>query len=151
MRKTIIRLFTLCLFTALATAASVRGFAQDKSTEPKFEASKAAKKKSDESRAKEPRAKQMPFQGKLGAVDKVNKTITIKGKEKDRTFHVTSNTKLSKDGKPAVLDDAMVGDEVAGLVRKNADGKVEALLVCFGAKARDQAKPKQEKPEKSEK
>jgi hypothetical protein len=148
MQRVTIRWFTLCLFIALTTTAPVRGFAQDKSAEPKSETSKTAKKKGE---SQDTRGKPMPFQGKLDAVDKVNKTITIKGKERDRTFHVTSNTKLTKEGKPAILNDAVVGEAVAGLAKENADGKLEALSIRFGAKAPSQAKPKPEKAEKSEK
>lgn len=149
MQRITIRSFTLCLFIALMAAAPIHGFTQDKSTETKSENSKTAKKNKGESQ--EQHAKSMPFQGKLDAVDKISKTITIKGKEKDRTFHVTSNTKLAKDGKPAILDDAVVGEAVAGLAKENADGKLEALSIRFGAKPSGQAKHKPEKAEKSEK
>jgi hypothetical protein len=89
----------------------------------------------------------MPFRGKLESADNVNKTLTIKGKEKDRTIHITSQTKLTKDGQPAVFGDAVPGEEVAGSVRENADGKIEAVSVRFGAKASDKSKPKKEPKE----
>ncbi|HVV73821.1 MAG TPA: hypothetical protein VHI52_20320, partial [Verrucomicrobiae bacterium] len=46
-----------------------------------------------------------PFHGKLASLDKVAKTITV-GK---RTFQITSQTKIKKDGKPATIDDGVVG------------------------------------------
>jgi len=73
-----------------------------------------------------------PFHGKLAKVDKVAKTITV-GK---RTFQITSETKLKKgDGKPATLDDGVVGEEVSGYVKPTEGGKLAATTVTFGAKA----------------
>src|SRR5205809_7966017 len=46
-----------------------------------------------------------PFHGKLAAVDKVAKTITI-GKS---VYHVTSETKIKKGDKPAILEAGVVG------------------------------------------
>ena len=71
-----------------------------------------------------------PFHAKLTAVDKSGKTITV-GK---RTFLVTSETKLNKAGKPATLDDAVMGEEVSGYVKPNDEGKLVATKVNFGPK-----------------
>jgi len=71
-----------------------------------------------------------PFHGTLGAVDKVAKTITV-GK---RTFQITSGTKINKGGKPATLEDGVVGEEVAGYFKTAEDGKLNATSVRFGAK-----------------
>jgi len=71
-----------------------------------------------------------PFHAKLAAVDKIGKTITV-GK---RTFQITSETKLNKAGKPATLNDAVVGEEVSGYVKPNDDGKLVATKVNFGPK-----------------
>jgi hypothetical protein len=71
-----------------------------------------------------------PFHGKLAAVDKVAKTITV-GK---RTFLITSESKLKKAGKPATLDEGVVGDNVSGYVKPNPDGKLVATTINFGAK-----------------
>src|SRR5258706_310600 len=76
----------------------------------------------------------VPFGGKLAAVDKTAMTITLEGKESKRTFQITSSTKLAKAGKPATLDDAVVGEQVGGRYRKTADGKFEAISVRFGPK-----------------
>src|SRR5437867_10042428 len=64
----------------------------------------------------------LPFGGKLKAVDKVAKTITI-DRENKNTFAVTSETRITKAGKPATLDDAVVGDNVGGLAVEK-DGKL---------------------------
>jgi len=81
------------------------------------------------------KSKPLPFAGKLGAVDKVAKTITLDEKTKPgRTFEVNSETRIMKDGKPATLDDGVVGERVRGSYTKSADGKLEAHTISFGAK-----------------
>jgi hypothetical protein len=76
-------------------------------------------------------AKAGPFRGKLAAIDKVAKTITV-GK---RTFQITSETKLKKAGKPATLEEGVVGEAVSGYIKPSADGKLVATTVNFGPKA----------------
>jgi hypothetical protein len=71
-----------------------------------------------------------PFRGKLAAVDKVAKTITV-GK---RTFQITSTTRIFKGGAPATLDDGVVGERVTGGFRTAEDGKLNATKVTFGPK-----------------
>ena len=69
-----------------------------------------------------------PFHGKLAAVDKMAKTITV-GKS---TYQITSETRIKKAGKPATLADGVVGEEVSGFVRPTEDGKLVAASVTFG-------------------
>ncbi len=92
---------------------------------------KAATKAAAESKetAKKPVAG--PFHGKLAALDKSLKTITV-GK---RTFQVTSETQIKKAGKPATLEDGIVGEEVSGYVKPDESGKLIATKVNFGPKA----------------
>lgn len=78
--------------------------------------------------------KPLPFNGKLTAVDKTAKTITVG----ERVFQVTADTKIMKDDKPATLDDGKVGEQVRGSY-KSAEGKLDAVSIFFGPKA---AKPK---------
>ena len=92
-----------------------------------------------------------PFHGKLSAVDKTAKTMTLEGKEKARTLHITSQTRLTKDDKPATLDDAAVGEIIAGQARLNEAGQTEAVSVRIGAKTEGPQKPKQEKKARAEK
>ena len=77
----------------------------------------------------EKKARALPFTGKVGAVDKVAKTVTLEGKEKARVFQITSDTRIRKDKKPATLDDVMPGDRVGGSERASADGKMEVLTL----------------------
>ena len=51
------------------------------------------------------------------------------------TLQVTSDTKITKDGKPATLADGVVGEPVSGAYQKTADGKLNATTIHFGAKA----------------
>ena len=86
---------------------------------------KAAKK---DTTAKKPAAG--PFHGNLAALDKSAKTISVG----TRTFQITADTLIFKDGKPATLEDGVVGEPVSGYVKPTADGKWDATKVTFGAK-----------------
>jgi len=80
-----------------------------------------------------------PFHGTLTA--KTDASFTLK----ERTFEITSTTKITKDGKPATLADAQIGESVGGQFRKDG-GKLIALSVRFGEKPAEKAKAKEEKP-----
>ncbi len=130
----------VCLLSAVAVGFTVPIRAADKPDEKPATPPEAAKK---------PRSRGIPFTGKLGAVDQVAKTITVKGKEKDRVFQITSQTRIMKAGKSATLEDGVVGEDVSGSARQAAEGKMEAVSVRFGprpegegAKGGDKAKPK---------
>ena len=66
-----------------------------------------------------------PFHGRLAALDKAGRTITV-GK---RTFQITSETKITKDGKPALLESGVVGEEVGGYMKPAEGGKLVATTV----------------------
>lgn len=88
----------------------------------------------------------IPFHGKLKAIDKTAKTISVG----ETTVQITSDTKIMKTGKPATLEDGVIGEPVAGAYKKSADGKLNATTVRFGAKpegAESSAKP-EKKPKK---
>ena len=72
-----------------------------------------------------------PFHGKLAAVDKIAKTIKVG----ESVYQITSETKITKDGKPATLEDGIVGEPVTGYVKPAEGGKMAATTVRFGAKA----------------
>jgi len=80
------------------------------------------------SKAKTPVNKTIPFRGKIKAIDNTAKTISI-GNE---TIQVTSETKITKQGKPATLADGVVNEPVTGAYHKDADGKLNAVSVRFG-------------------
>jgi len=83
----------------------------------------------------EKKAKAIASRGNVASVDKAAKTVTLEGKEKTRTFQVTSETKIhDKDKKPATLDQVMVGDHVGISSRETADGKMELVTLNILAK-----------------
>ena len=113
---------------ALLTAAMVF-------TGPATQAAEGAKDKPAQAPKSDRKLKQMPFRGRISAVDKTTKTVTLEGKEKNRAFQITSATKITKDGKPAVMDDVIVGQTVGGLAKETAAGKWEVVTLTIGAKA----------------
>lgn len=86
-----------------------------------------------------------PFHGKLVAVDKMAKTITV-GKS---TYQITSETKIMKAGKPATLSDGVVGEEVSGYLKPDEAGKLVASSLTFGPKP--DAKSSEKKSSSSDK
>ena len=129
MKKQIIRL-TLSLFATAIIAAPVLSRAQNNTTNPPAAPAQTepAKPKKHES---------VPFHGTVSAVDTKAMTLTV-GK---RTFEVTSDTKITKDGKPAILSDIAVGDKVGGAYKQADGGKLAATTVNVGKKTGDEAKP----------
>jgi hypothetical protein len=65
----------------------------------------------------------MPVYGKVGAIDKQAGTVTLQGKEKVRIFHITSQTKVHRDGKPAKLEEVVIGQWIGGYARPDANGR----------------------------
>ncbi len=86
--------------------------------------------------------KAIPFHGKVEAVD--TKAMTLK--VGNRTFQITSDTKIFKEGPAATLSDGAVGEAVRGTYKKAEDGKLDAVSVFFGAKNEG----KQKKPSTDE-
>ncbi|MDB6152092.1 MAG: hypothetical protein JWL90_545 [Chthoniobacteraceae bacterium] len=125
MKKSLIKSFVLTLVAATLPLAS---FADKKTEAGAVEAPKAAETKTAESGAK------VPYHGTISAVDATAKTFTIKGKEKERVFHITDSTKITKDGAASDLNSLTAGQEVRGQISKNGD-KWDAVSVMTGAKA----------------
>ena len=129
MIKSIGKLTLATILAAVVVGMPLGALAQDKTTPaPAAPASPDATK---------PRP--IPFRGKIGAVDLVNKTIALDEKTK-RTFEITSETKISKAGKPATLADAVVGEDIGGSYTKSPTGKLVAKTVRLGVKAAPVAK-----------
>ena len=70
------------------------------------------------------------FHGKVAAVDATAMTFTVG----ESTAVVTSATKITKDGQPAVFADITVGQTVACAYKKDDAGKLNAISVRIGAK-----------------
>jgi hypothetical protein len=72
----------------------------------------------------------IPFHGALKAIDNTAKTISVG----TLTIQITSETHISKLGKPATLAEGVEGEIVAGAYKKEADGKLNAVSLRFGPK-----------------
>ncbi|HLP76400.1 MAG TPA: hypothetical protein VK327_05715 [Candidatus Paceibacterota bacterium] len=120
MIKTTLKSGLFCLLAAALVAGPATLNAQ--------ETNKHAEKKV--TREKAGKSGVVPFHGKLKAVDKTAKTVTFG----ETTVQVTSETKITKDGKPATFDDAVVGENVGGAYKKGDDGKLNAVSLRIGAK-----------------
>ncbi len=77
----------------------------------------------------------LPFHGKIAKLDSAAMTFTVG----QRTFVVTSATKIIKDGKPAVFSDLAVGQKVGGSYKRAADGKLDVATVRVGEKKKKDA------------
>lgn len=129
MKKSLIYVLTVCL---LAGAALVS---------PNHAQTDNAKAPSS-SEAKDTKAVRIPFSGKLSGIDKAALSITLDGKVKKRIIRLTPETKIVKAGKPATLEDAVIGDEVGGQLVKNSEGQEEAISLRLGAKPEGEPKPR---------
>lgn len=76
----------------------------------------------------------IPFHGMISAVDAKARTFTIAGKEKSRTFSVTSTTVITKGGNAATMKDVVANEEVRGSYWKKTDNTLEAKTVKLGPK-----------------
>ena len=65
----------------------------------------------------------MPIYGKVGAIDKGAGTITLQSTQKVRIFYVTPQTRVHRDGRPAKLDEVMIGQWIGGYARPDAEGR----------------------------
>lgn len=141
--KKYIPTFTIAaLAAAIVVGAAVSAPAQstnaaantDKPAKKETSAKKEAPAKGSATKPKDPR---VPFKGSVGSVDRTAMTIKVG----ERTFQVTSTTRIIKAGKPATFADATVGEECAGSYKKTADDKLELLSLRLGPKADGAAAP----------
>jgi hypothetical protein len=128
MKKQIARL-TLSLFATAIIAAPMLSRAQDNSTN-----TPAAPAQTEPAKPKKHEG--LVFRGTVSAVDAKAMTLTVA----KRTFEVTSETKITKDGKPAILSDIAVGDKVGGAYKKT-DDKLTATTINVGKKPAAESKP----------
>lgn len=128
MKKQIVKL-TLSLFATAIIAAPMLSRAQDNGANPP-----AAPGQTEPAKPKKHEG--LVFNGKVSAVDAKAMTLTV-GK---RTFEVTSDTKITKDGKPAILSDIAVGDKVGGAYKKTGDGKLAATTINDAKKPAEEPK-----------
>lgn len=142
------------LITALAgLPLSLSAQTNEQPAAVKKEATKAKKQEKTtekkETKSGEKKQRSLPFTGKLTATDKIAKTITVG----ERTFQITSTSKIFKAGKPALLEDGVVGELVTGSYKTNEAAKLVANSVYFGGKsaAKSTEKTDEKKVEKKSK
>jgi hypothetical protein len=82
-----------------------------------------------------PKKHGLPFHGKVASLDAAAMTFTVG----TLTIGITSTTKLTKDGKPAVFADLTVGENVRGAYKKDDSGKLNATSVKIGAPKKQSA------------
>ena len=133
MIKSLLRIGAVSLLAAAIAGMPVQLLAQSTNKPATTKKSATAKK---ESSAKKKAAH--PFHGKLAAVDKVAKTIKIG----ESVYQITSETKITKNGKPATLDEGVVGEPVSGYAKPAEDDKMVATSVRFGGKADEKSAAK---------
>jgi hypothetical protein len=68
------------------------------------------------------------YTGKIASLDAQAKTFILQGAPADPT-EVTSDTKITKDKKPATFEELAVGQMVTGAKHQDADGKWVATAV----------------------
>jgi hypothetical protein len=115
------KLFLIALFTAASISGSLPARADEKPAQ-----------------AAQHKQTRIPFNGKVNAVDTDARTLVI-GKEKKRTVQITPETKITRHGEPATLQDITVGEDIGGLGINLGEGRLEAVSLRVGPKA--EAKP----------
>ena len=83
----------------------------------------------------------IPFHGMVSAVDQINKTFTISGKDATRVFKVTDKTSIMKGAAAVTMKDIADNEEVSGAYWKNPDGSLEAKFVKLGPMEKKTASP----------
>jgi hypothetical protein len=133
MLKSILRISAVTLLAAAVAGLPLQALAQ--TTNKSATAKKSTVEKSDAT----PKKKSAhPFHGKLVAVDKTAMTLKLG----ESTYQITSQTKITKAGKPATLEDGVIGETVSGYAKPTEDGKMAATSVRFGAKPEESATQK---------
>lgn len=123
--KKYIALYAIVAAALVAAPAIVR--AEDNAKKPEAaDSSQAAKKRV------------LPFHGKVAAVDSTAMTVTVG----HTMVNITSETKISKEGKPATLSDITVGENISGAYQKDDSGKKDATVIHIGGKHKGEGKKK---------
>lgn len=136
--KTSILLGAALLFAAVVPHLTAHAQATD-SKPPAASSSDSTARKS---------ARSVPFRGKVAALDPQKMTFTLSG-PKQRVFHLTSDTKIEKDGKTVTFSDVALGDEARGLYQSD-DGQLVVIKASFGPKPETSGSAKTDAASKKE-
>jgi hypothetical protein len=129
MNKKIAKTALLTLLASAIVAVPVVSRAQDNSTNAPLPSAPS----STPPVVKPKKSGSLVASGKASEVDTNAMTLTV-GKH---LFAITSQTRINKDGKPAVLSDITVGDKVGVAYKKTGDGKFNAVTINDGKKSKD--------------
>ena len=132
MKRTVLKITALSLFALAIVATPLFVSAAETTNAPAVSGQEAPPKH------KKSEHDTLPFHGKLSALDTNAMTLTVG----ERTFEITSETKFTKDGLPAILSEGVAGEMVGGAYKKNADGKLSATIIHFGLNSDGAAKKK---------
>jgi hypothetical protein len=125
MNKNIVKTAILTLLASAIIAEPAISQAQDNGTN-----APAASDQSTNSPAKPKKHGSLVASGNASEVDTNAMTLTV-GKH---TFAITSETRITKNGQPAILSDIAVGDKVGVAYKKTEDGKFDAATINDGKK-----------------
>lgn len=118
MKKTIIKIAACALFAAALIATPEVSRAQGAVTN------------------KPAAVKPLMFHGTVSTIDTNAMTFTVE----TRTFAITSETRITKNGVPATLSEGVIGEPVSGSYTTGDDGNLKATTVRFGGKAASKKK-----------
>lgn len=138
------KILTAALVALTATALTLTTVAAEKAGKS---ATHKTEKKSAEKKAA---SRSIPFQGTVKAFDKTQMTLTIAGKENDRQFQISSETRITKDGKPATTGEIVEGEKVTGAYQ-DAEGKMTLTSLKIGTPAATEKKETKAKEKKTKK
>lgn len=128
------RIVLACLIAFTALGAASLAFAQGANQEP-------PKQQTPEVKPDKP-SRPLPIRrAKIEAVDKEKMTVTLG----TRTYQVTSDTRIYRDGKPTSFDDVRVGDSATGSYRKLDDGTLQLVSLRIGEPQPPQGRDKDNK------
>jgi hypothetical protein len=127
MKNTIKKIIALILFAAALFVTSASARAQDAMSTNM----PVAPDLTTNAPAKHHKHDHSVFNGPVSAIDTNAMTLTVG----QRTFAITSETKIMKNGQPATLADGVVGEMVGGAFKKGEDGKLTATSIRFRDKA----------------
>jgi hypothetical protein len=118
MKKIILNITAVGLFTAFVLAVPASSCAQDTATN------------APSAKPVKPKKQGLTFKGTVSAIDTNAMTLTVGA----LTFDITSSTMITKDGKPATLGEGVVGEPAAGTCKPGEAGKLDAATIRFGGK-----------------
>ena len=126
MTRNISKITILSLFAAAIIGLPAVSHAQGTGTNAPAATDQTAKEKPKKHEG-------LVFRGTVSAID--TKAMTLK--VETRTFAITADTKITRDGQPATLADGVVGEPVGGTYKKGDDGTLTASVIHFGKKKKE--------------